>query len=331
MESRSSTKLFTTSHIPAYTLVHSSEDAGGKGANDASLPLSNSPPNAIWFFGAGTSHRARVVSLPTSALFNSRTSTLGAILRCLGVYSKRSPQCRHPTTSRTSELHVVWRVWEENRTPLAWVARVHNRDNRGFGSLPPEPGYLFSYRDNVRESSFQRSPCATEETIGRVTAVYRWERNRNCPGSMWTHNSQTLHDCIGCWARPASYDFFRGDRGTGTPWCVPFGDAQRAETTLTRFTDEDPSQTRQANEPLPAVLLPPLPALTTLKIGLCSGGPFPHLADILSSIHLAPALTSITFTFDRWWYGEYFPSSDPWAEVDKWLARMACRLRSREV
>ena len=92
---------------------------------------------------------------------------------------------------------------------------------------------------------------------------------------------------------------------------------------MTRFTDEDPSQTRQANEPLPAVLLPPLPALTTLRIGLCSGGPFPRLAHVLSSIHSAPALTSITFTFDRWWYGEYFPSSDPWVEVDKWLAKMA--------
>jgi hypothetical protein len=33
--------------------------------------------------------------------------------------------------------------------------------------------------------------------------------------------------------------------------------------------------------------------------------------------------TCVTFTFDRWWYGEYFPSSDPWVEVDKWLAKMA--------
>ena len=87
--------------------------------------------------------------------------------------------------------------------------------------------------------------------------------------------------------------------------------------------DKDPCQTRQANEPLPAVLLPPLPALTALRIGLCSGGPFPRLAYILSSIHSTPALTSITFTFDRWWHGEHFPSSDPWVEVDKWLAKMA--------
>jgi hypothetical protein len=78
----------------------------------------------------------------------------------------------------------------------------------------------------------------------------------------------------------------------------------------------------QANKTLPAVPLPPLPALTTVHIDLRSGGPFPHLVYILSSIHSAPALTSVTFTPEEGWYGERFPSSGPWVDVDKWLAQM---------
>ena len=60
-----------------------------------------------------------------------------------------------------------------------------------------------------------------------------------------------------------------------------------------------------------------------MHIDLCSGGPFPRLVYILSSIHSAPALTSLTFTPEEGWYGGCFPSSGPWVDVDKWLARMA--------
>jgi hypothetical protein len=108
---------------------------------------------------------------------------------------------------------------------------------------------------------------------------------------------------------------------------VALGDAERVETVLKRLADRHPSRTLQANEPTPAVPLPPLPALTTLRIGLFSGGPFARLTHILTSIHSAPALSSITLTSDGGWHGEYFPSSGPWVEVDKWLAKMALQVR----
>jgi hypothetical protein len=108
---------------------------------------------------------------------------------------------------------------------------------------------------------------------------------------------------------------------------VALGNAQGAETVLKRLSDRHPSRTLQGNESPPAVPLPPLPALTTLRIRPSSDGPLAPLTHILSSIHSAPALTSITFTSGGAWHGEYFPSSGSWVEVDKWLAKMALQVR----
>jgi hypothetical protein len=80
-------------------------------------------------------------------------------------------------------------------------------------------------------------------------------------------------------------------------------------------------KTLQAKESPSAVPLPPLPALTTVHVDLLSEEPSPRLAHILSTIHSAPVITSVTFTSDGW-YGEYFPSSGPWVDVDRWLVRM---------
>jgi hypothetical protein len=89
-----------------------------------------------------------------------------------------------------------------------------------------------------------------------------------------------------------------------------------------RLTDQRPSRTLQANKPPPAIPLPPLPVLTTMRIGLRSGRPSARLNCILSSVRSAPALASITFTSEGGWYGKRFPSSGPWVDIDKWLARM---------
>jgi hypothetical protein len=120
---------------------------------------------------------------------------------------------------------------------------------------------------------------------------------------MWTHLLQTPLDCIGSWPRAASYASFRSDRGPATLWYVTFGNIQEAETTLTRLADQLPSQTLRVNKSPPTVPLPPLPAFTNMGIGLRSGRPTTRFAYILSPIYSAPALASIAFTSEGWWYG----------------------------
>jgi hypothetical protein len=87
-----STNSSTTSHIPAYAPVPSSEDAGGEGAKNALSPPSVSRPNATWSVGARTSRRIQVAFLPTSVPFDSNASTHGATLPYSVAYSKRSPR-----------------------------------------------------------------------------------------------------------------------------------------------------------------------------------------------------------------------------------------------
>jgi hypothetical protein len=199
---------------------------------------------------------------------------------------------------------------------------MHSRDDRGLSSIPPEPGEVFSLWDSTGKASSHPPTCVTEKTTGRVTSPRSCEWSRNCPGSMRTYVSQTRLDCVGRWSRATSHTFFRGDHGISTLRCVTFWDAQGAETILMRLADQRPSRTLQANKPPPAIHLPPLPALTTMRIGLRSGRPSARLNCILSSVRSAPALASITFTSEGGWYGKRFPSSGPWVDIDKWLARM---------
>lgn len=88
-----------------------------------------------------------------------------------------------------------------------------------------------------------------------------------------------------------------------------------------RVSDDESPMVPQANRFPPT----PLPALTTIDIGFYSE-PSNYLADILSSIHSAPALATVNFVCEEWYSGETFPSSGPWASVDKWLARMATQV-----
>jgi len=74
--------------------------------------------------------------------------------------------------------------------------------------------------------------------------------------------------------------------------------------------------------PLPEVHLPPLSALARVEIQLYSEGISGRLVDLLSSIHSAPALSSVTFTFPVRHGASVFPPPGPWVGVDKWLARL---------
>jgi hypothetical protein len=75
--------------------------------------------------------------------------------------------------------------------------------------------------------------------------------------------------------------------------------------------------------PLPQVHLPPLSTLTKVNIHLCSNDVSGRLADLLSSIHSAPALSSVTFTFPARHAACAFSSSGRWIGVDKRLGRLA--------
>ena len=66
------------------------------------------------------------------------------------------------------------------------------------------------------------------------------------------------------------------------------------------------------------------PTLTSLRIGLFAGGPSIHLVNILESISLAPALTSIVIEYGPWETAQPVPSY-LWIGMFKWLARMANR------
>jgi len=69
-----------------------------------------------------------------------------------------------------------------------------------------------------------------------------------------------------------------------------------------------------------------LPALTTLEINLQAGDPSPNLITLLSSISSTPALGSITFEHIVWFIVRPF-FQGPWADVDRWLVRVAQQAR----
>ena len=78
----------------------------------------------------------------------------------------------------------------------------------------------------------------------------------------------------------------------------------------------------------PAVGLPPLLAVTTVEVKIYLGSPSARLVDILSSIHSAPALSSITFKYLKSSTVEDTPTSSIWVDIDKWLARLAMNVKT---
>jgi len=72
----------------------------------------------------------------------------------------------------------------------------------------------------------------------------------------------------------------------------------------------------------PTIQMPQLPALETLVVETYTNDLSSRLTDVLFSIHSAPRLSSVTFTFSRL-FGSTLPVYDAWRGVDGWLARLA--------
>ena len=79
----------------------------------------------------------------------------------------------------------------------------------------------------------------------------------------------------------------------------------------------------------PTVHLPPLLALATIQVEIRSDLLSARLADILSSIHSAPDLSSIIFKYPKSTTVKDVPTSRTWIDVDKWLARLAMSVKTR--
>ena len=88
------------------------------------------------------------------------------------------------------------------------------------------------------------------------------------------------------------------------------------------FTIDHGFALRKVDVPLPKVHLPPLSALARVEIQLYTGGVTGRLVDLLSSIHSALVLSSVTFTFPMRHPASVFPPPGPWVSVDEWLARL---------
>ena len=68
--------------------------------------------------------------------------------------------------------------------------------------------------------------------------------------------------------------------------------------------------------------LPPLPALTTLVVGLHVYTPSPRLTSILCSIDSAPALSSVAIEYNWKCVRRLCPRA-LWVDVDRWLSRIS--------
>jgi len=79
----------------------------------------------------------------------------------------------------------------------------------------------------------------------------------------------------------------------------------------------------------PVVPLPPLPVLTSMEVAIHSGSLSARLADLLSCIHSAPALSSITFKYSKATPVGDIPASHLWIDVDRWLARLAMHVKTK--
>lgn len=78
----------------------------------------------------------------------------------------------------------------------------------------------------------------------------------------------------------------------------------------------------------PVVPLPPLPVLTSIEVTIHSGSLSARLADLLSCIHSAPALSSITFKYPKATPVGDILASRLWIDVDRWLARLAMHVKT---
>jgi len=72
----------------------------------------------------------------------------------------------------------------------------------------------------------------------------------------------------------------------------------------------------------PTIRMLQLPALETLVVETYENNLSNCLTDVLFSIHSAPRLSLVTFTFSTLFRGN-FPVYDTWRGVDGWLARLA--------
>ena len=79
----------------------------------------------------------------------------------------------------------------------------------------------------------------------------------------------------------------------------------------------------------PMVHLPPLPALTSLKLEIRSVTLSSRLADIISCIRSVPALSSVTFKYPKMDGVEVIHTSSQWTDVDKSLTRLAMEVKSK--
>ena len=79
----------------------------------------------------------------------------------------------------------------------------------------------------------------------------------------------------------------------------------------------------------PMVHLPPLPALTSVKLEIRSGTLSLRLVDILSCIRSVPALSSVAFKYPKMSGVEAIHASSQWINVDKSLARLAMEVKSK--
>ena len=79
---------------------------------------------------------------------------------------------------------------------------------------------------------------------------------------------------------------------------------------------------------IPFTPLPPLLALTTLEVILCTGILTSRLANFLSIVHSAPALSSVVFRDLHCYTTEDLPLSHVWIDVDNGLARLAMQVKT---
>ena len=79
----------------------------------------------------------------------------------------------------------------------------------------------------------------------------------------------------------------------------------------------------------PLINIPPLPALTTLVVGLHVYTPSPRLTNILCFIDSAPALSSVTIEYNLKRVRRHCPRA-LWADVDRWLSRISKQTKVTE-
>jgi hypothetical protein len=123
------------------------------------------------------------------------------------------------------------------------------------------------------------------------------------------------------------FTFFGSACGSRTLWRVATGDSEGIGAVVTHPRGQRLPRMHQASESLPICPLPSLPIMTTMNIGLLMDEPCAHLTYVLTSIHLAPALASITFTVRDWSFNQDHPSEGPGTDTDQWLARMALQTK----